>query len=86
MCSLRKLELGSFFYYLCKYILIYLRTLVYMRPEVNSNRFQISLRDEISLRCKVNANKRSHEFMRSETHFGANFKLQRDFHVNSKCS
>ena len=25
-----------------------------MRPEVNSNRFEISLRGEISLRCKVN--------------------------------
>ena len=26
---------------------------VYMRPEVNSNRFEISLRGEISLLCKV---------------------------------
>ena len=26
---------------------------VYMRPEVNSNRFEISLRGKISLRCKV---------------------------------
>ena len=26
---------------------------VYMRPEVNSNRFEISLRDKISLRCEV---------------------------------
>ena len=25
----------------------------YMRPEVNSNRFEISLRDNISLRCEV---------------------------------
>ena len=26
---------------------------VYMRPEVNSNRFDISLRGKVSLRCKV---------------------------------
>ena len=26
---------------------------VYMRPEVNSNRFEISLRGKISLRCEV---------------------------------
>ena len=26
---------------------------VYMKPEVNSNRFEISLRGKISLRCKV---------------------------------
>ena len=26
---------------------------VYMRPEVNSNQFEISLRDNISLRCEV---------------------------------
>ena len=26
---------------------------VYMRPEVNSNQFEISLRGKISLRCKV---------------------------------
>ena len=26
---------------------------VYMRPEVNSNRFEISLRGKISFRCKV---------------------------------
>ena len=26
---------------------------VYMRPEVNSNRFEISLRGKISIRCKV---------------------------------
>ena len=28
---------------------------VYMRPEVNSGRFEISLWDKISLRCKVTA-------------------------------
>ena len=26
---------------------------IHMRPEVNSNRFEISLRDKISLRCEV---------------------------------
>ena len=26
---------------------------IYMRPEVNSNRFEISLRGKISLRCQV---------------------------------
>ena len=42
-----------------------------MRPEMNSNRFEISLRGEISGRCKVT----SHDFKRIETHFGANFTL-----------
>ena len=44
-----------------------------MRPEVNSNRFEISLRAKISLRCEVTYHQRSHDFGRSETHFGANF-------------
>ena len=44
---------------------------VYMRPEVNSNRFE--LRDKISLLCEVTSYQRSHDFGRSETHFGANF-------------
>ena len=42
---------------------------VYMSPEVNSNRFEISLWSKISRRCKVT----SHEFRRNETHFGASF-------------
>ena len=42
-----------------------------MRPEVNSNRFEISIRGKISLRCEVTSVK--FHFGRSETHFGANF-------------
>ena len=44
-----------------------------MRPEVNSNRFEISLRGKISRRCKITSLLHSHEFRRSETHFSANF-------------
>ena len=44
-----------------------------MRPEVNSNRFEISLGGKISLGCEVTSFQRSHDFGRSETHFGANF-------------
>ena len=53
-----------------------------MRPKVNSNRLEISLREKI-------------DFGRSETHFGANvtsvkmtevkFQTAGVFHVNSKC-
>ena len=46
---------------------------VYMGPEVNSNRFEISLRDRISLRCEVTSLSVSHAFGWSEIHFGANF-------------
>ena len=44
-----------------------------MRPEVNSNRFEISLWGKISLRCEELHYQRSHDFGRSGTHFGANF-------------
>ena len=33
-----------------------------MRPEVNSNRFEISLRSKISFRCKELHYQRSHDF------------------------
>ena len=50
---------------------------VYMRPEVNSNRFQISLRVKVSLRVKISQRllhyQRSHDLGRRETPFGANF-------------
>ena len=39
--------------------------------EVNTNRFEISLRDQISLRCEVTSLSRF--TWRSETHFDANF-------------
>ena len=44
-----------------------------MRPEVSSNRFEVSLRGKISLWCKLTSYLRSHYLRRSETHFGANF-------------
>ena len=43
--------------------------LVYMRPELNLNRFEISLRGKILLRCMVTYYQRSHDFRRCETHF-----------------
>ena len=46
---------------------------IYMRPEVNSNRFEISLRDKISRRCEVTSLLAFTWLRRSETHFGANF-------------
>ena len=46
-----------------------------MRPEVNSNRFEISLRGEISLQSKVTLLSAFSDFRRSETHFGAIFTL-----------
>ena len=65
---------------------------VYMRPEVNSNRFEISLRGKILLRCKVTsllaftwvqANWTS---LRCKFHWPKwSFKPQWVFHVNSKC-
>ena len=42
---------------------------VYLRPEVNSNQFEISLQAKISLRCEVTSFQHSHDFGRSETHF-----------------
>ena len=42
-----------------------------MRPEVNSNRFEISLWGKISLPCEVTS--LSDDFGCSETHFSANF-------------
>ena len=41
-----------------------------MRSEVNTNRFEISLRGKILLRCKVTS---LSAFTDSETDFGANF-------------
>ena len=46
---------------------------VYMRPEANSNRFEISLRGNISLWCEVTLLSAFTWLGRSETHFGANF-------------
>ena len=43
---------------------------VYMRSEVNSNQFEISLRGKILLRCKVIS---LLAFTDNETDFGANF-------------
>ena len=43
-----------------------------MRFEVNSKQFEISLRNKISLRCKVTY-QRSNDLKQSKTHFGANF-------------
>ena len=40
-----------------------------MRPELNLNRFEISLRGKILLRCMVTYYQRSHDFRRCETHF-----------------
>ena len=43
-----------------------------MRPEVNSNRFEISRQGKISLRCKTTS-LLAFTGGRSDTHFGANF-------------
>ena len=67
---------------------------VYMRPKVNSNRFEISQRDKISLRCEVTSLsaftwlQAEWNSLRCKFHFGqfrSNFKSQSVFHVNSKC-
>ena len=44
-----------------------------MRPEVNSHRFEISLRGKIHFGVRQLHYQRLHDFRRSESHFGANF-------------
>ena len=44
-----------------------------MRPEVNSNRFEIHFGVKFDFGVRLFHDQGSHDFRRAETHFGANF-------------